>query len=69
MIEIIAKDKHLIPRCFGVGPTLAEAVTECELAAKEYLARRLDIKALYFYKNDKPYRPNFIHKTICGPLQ
>ena len=65
-MNIIAKDKHLVSRVFGYGETESEAISECKLACREYLNRRLDITALYLYyaHNNRPVRPNGLHMTI-----
>ena len=49
MNTVTAKDSAGIPRCFGEGSTITEAVAQCLIAGADYLRDRKDISALYLF--------------------
>ena len=50
--EIIAKDNGGVKRCYGIGLTFVEALSNCREACREYMVRRKDIDTLYLYYGD-----------------
>jgi len=52
MKTVVAKDNAGIPRCWGEGKTIVEAVYECQLVCVDYLKGRKDIETLYLFDGD-----------------
>ena len=58
--QIDAMDWAGVYRVYGVGQSETEAIAQCELAARTYLAGRPDISGLQLVKSD----PNGGYRTI-----
>ncbi len=65
-IEIVAKDKNGVLRCYGFGATGLEALNECKRACLKYLQGHPDIKTLYLYHGDSMKPMLYAHQATVS---